>query len=119
MFCDSVNAVVSRFREVKRHEEAFVKFLPHRTQGEELSATEGSHIYFKAFRRPFHKAADKFYSRHVKMALLTHHNLHFISSVGDFLKYYFLTFLNTKILLRHRIKCPKWNLTCSMSLNEQ
>ena len=40
LFGDSVNTVVDRFREVKKHEEAFVQFLPRRTQGEGPSATQ-------------------------------------------------------------------------------
>ncbi|XP_056097085.1 mucin-2-like [Rhinichthys klamathensis goyatoka] len=40
LFGDSVNTVVSRFREVKKHEEAFVQFLPRHTQGEGLPATQ-------------------------------------------------------------------------------
>ncbi|XDV19573.1 hypothetical protein PO909_025020 [Leuciscus waleckii] len=40
LFGDSVNTVVTRFREVKRYEEAFVQFLPRRTQGEGPSATQ-------------------------------------------------------------------------------
>lgn len=38
-FDDLIKTVISRFREVKKHEEAFVQFLPRRTQGEGLPAT--------------------------------------------------------------------------------
>ena len=40
LFGDSVNTVVTRFKEVKKHEEAFVQFLPRCTQGEGSSATQ-------------------------------------------------------------------------------
>lgn len=40
LFGDSVSTVVTRFKEVKKHEEAFVQFLPRRTQGEGPSATQ-------------------------------------------------------------------------------
>lgn len=37
---DSVNTVVSRFREVKKHKGFLVKFLSRRTQGEGLPVTQ-------------------------------------------------------------------------------
>ncbi|XP_026102511.1 B-cell receptor CD22-like [Carassius auratus] len=40
LFGDSVNTVVKRFREVKNNEEAFVQFLPCRSQREGSSATQ-------------------------------------------------------------------------------
>ncbi len=39
LFGDSVNTVVNRFREAKRYEKAFVRFLPHRAPASGLSAT--------------------------------------------------------------------------------
>ncbi|KAI2642464.1 Lamina-associated polypeptide 2, isoform alpha [Labeo rohita] len=40
LFGDSVNTVVTRFREAKRHTEAFDQFLPRRAQVSGLSATQ-------------------------------------------------------------------------------
>ncbi|XP_026054877.1 uncharacterized protein LOC113040897 [Carassius auratus] len=40
LFGDSVNMVVNKFEEVKKHEEDFVQFFPCRTQGEGPSATQ-------------------------------------------------------------------------------
>ncbi len=39
LFGDAVNTVATRFREAKRYEEAFVRFLPHRAQESGPSAT--------------------------------------------------------------------------------
>ncbi|KAI2666023.1 Transposon Ty3-I Gag-Pol polyprotein [Labeo rohita] len=40
LFGDAVNSVVTRFREARRHEEAFVRFLPRRAQASGPSATQ-------------------------------------------------------------------------------
>ncbi|KAL0170944.1 hypothetical protein M9458_035540, partial [Cirrhinus mrigala] len=40
LFANSVNSVVTRIREAKRHAEAFDQFLPHRAQASGLSATQ-------------------------------------------------------------------------------
>jgi hypothetical protein len=40
LFGDAVNTVATRFREAKRYEEAFVRFLPRRAQASGLSATQ-------------------------------------------------------------------------------
>ncbi len=40
LFGDAVNSVATRFREAKRYEEAFVRFLPRRAQASGLSTTQ-------------------------------------------------------------------------------